>query len=130
MKKQYITKQAAPAGKAIVTTAPLNEGGFENFQTTVSRKQRIETQKKGAEEVKKEEPPPQVVVPITQATPVIQTQVAMFSLQPSTPVARLQYKNKESEQPPSQEEKKEAKPVAEQPAESKPKKKNNKKTAA
>jgi hypothetical protein len=40
------------------TAVPVNAGGFDDFQTTTSRKQRIDTTKKGAsEEVKKEEVP-------------------------------------------------------------------------
>lgn len=58
-KKQDITKAAAPAKVVLNTaTAPANAGGFDDFQQTVSRKQRVDTQKKGAsEEVKKEEAP-------------------------------------------------------------------------
>ena len=68
-KKQEITKQAPAAGKVLVNTAPANDGGFDNFQTTVSRKQRIETQKKGAEESKKEEVP---IATIATSAPVVQ----------------------------------------------------------
>ena len=72
-KKQDITKLAAVARVLPPTqVAAANDGGFDNFQTTVSRKQRIEYQKKttapAAEETKQEELPlqsaPAQVIPV------------------------------------------------------------------